>query len=342
MDLSKIKLEAQVDTLKIGKITDQEYFSKKYSAYVSNSRLGSINPAQEGSPEKFFNPMGSIYSDSLLLGSAVHTMVLQPNYFELIQIERPSAKLGFVCDYIWEHSGDSHDITEELIQEASTVIDYYKDSLNTKRIKVIEEAYEPYKRDRLAYTPKEGIEPMFLSPKIYEKAVNCIQACQNNINFTKLMHPEFMLEEPVSENEQAFLLDVKCSFPDKDPIVIQLKSKLDNYTIDFDSNTITVNDLKTIGAILPKFEGSDGNKERFHYSREMAIYLWLLKQYVAKKYGMTNPCMKVNYLVVSTISGYYTKVYEATNKEIQKGFDEFRYLMRLVAYYIAYEGYEFS
>ena len=54
---------------------------------------------------------------------------------------------------------------------------------------------------------------------------------------------------------------------------------------------------------------------------------------------MINPHMKVNCLVVSTISGYYTKVYAVTNKEIDRGFKEFRYLLRLVAYYIAYEGY---
>ena len=120
---------------------------------------------------------------------------------------------------------------------------------------------------------------------------------------------------------------------------MRLKAKLDNYTIDFDSNTTTVNDLKTIGAILPKSDGEDGNFGRFHYHRELAIYLWLLKMYVEKQYGMKNPHMKVNCLVVSTIPDHYTKVYEVTNKEIDKGFKEFRYLLKLVAYYIAYEGY---
>ncbi len=339
MNLSEIKLEALTDTLRIGKISDQEYFSQKYSAYVSNSRLGNINPEQGGSPEKFFHPTGNIYSDSLLLGSAVHTMVLQPEFFELVQIERPNAKLGFVCDYIWDHSDESHKITDELIQKASETVDYYKDALTAKIINNVKEAYAPYRRDRMAYKIKPGIEPMFLPPKIYETAMGCIQACQENKNFKRIMYPDYMVEEPISENEQAFLLDIKCNFPDKDPIVVRLKSKLDNYTIDFDSNTITVNDLKTIGAILPKFDGESGNFGRFHYSRELAIYLWLLKQHVAKKYGMTNPHMKVNCLVVSTISGHYTKVYEVTNKEIDRGFKEFRYLMKLVAHYIAYEGY---
>lgn len=341
MNLYDIKLEALTDTLVTSKISDQEYFSEKYSAYVSNSRLGNINPKQNGSPEKFFSKMENIYSDSLILGSAVHTKVLQSELFELVQIERPNAKLGFVCDYIWDTSPE-HILSIDIIEKASEKIGYYKNSLNDKKIDAIKIAYEAYYESRSNYKPKEGIEPMFLSPKLYETAIGCINACVNNNNFTSIMHPLCLLEDPVSENEQAFLMDFKCEFPNRDPIIIKLKSKLDNYTIDFENNTITVNDLKTIGAILPKFDGKEGNFGRFHYSRELSLYLFLLKQYVAKKYGMMDPQMKVNCLVVSTISDYYTKVYEVSNRELQEGFNEFKQLMRLVAYYIAYKGYELN
>lgn len=339
MNLNEIKLEALTNTLRIGKISDQEYFSKKYSAYVSNSRLGNINPDQGGSPEKFFTPMGNIYSDSLILGSAVHEIVLQPEFFELVQIERPTAKLGFVCDYIWEHSGKTHKITDKLIQEASEAVGYYKNALTEKRINDIKEGYDKYFADRIKYVEKPGIEPMFLSPKMYDVANKCIEACNAYTEFRNILFPPYIDKQPISENEQAFLMDIKCHFPYKDPIIVRLKAKLDNFTIDFDTNTITVNDLKTIGSILPKFDGEEGNFGKFHYHRELAIYLWLLKLYAEQKYGMKNPHMNVNCLVVSTIPDHYTKVYKVTNKEIDKGFKEFRYLLKLVAYYIAYEGY---
>ena len=54
---------------------------------------------------------------------------------------------------------------------------------------------------------------------------------------------------------------------------------------------------------------------------------------------MKDPHMYTNCLVVSTIPDYRTKVYKVTNKEIDEGFKEFRYLLKLVAYYIGYEGY---
>ena len=44
MELKDIKLRPLIETLKLEKISDAVYFSTKYSGYVSNSRLGLINP----------------------------------------------------------------------------------------------------------------------------------------------------------------------------------------------------------------------------------------------------------------------------------------------------------
>lgn len=69
MNLNEIKLTPLIDTLRLEKIDDAIYFSEKYSRYVSNSRLGLLNPRQEGSPEKFFagfKPVG--YAPALELG----------------------------------------------------------------------------------------------------------------------------------------------------------------------------------------------------------------------------------------------------------------------------------
>lgn len=69
MKLNEIKLTPLLDTLRLQKISDEVYFSEKYSGYVSNSRLGLLNPKQDGSPEKFFagfKPVG--YAPALELG----------------------------------------------------------------------------------------------------------------------------------------------------------------------------------------------------------------------------------------------------------------------------------
>ena len=83
MELKDIKLTPLLDTLRLEKISDKVYFSEKYSNYVSNSRLGLLNPRQDGNPDKFFSGLKFTTSQALALGSAVHELVLQPDSFEL-------------------------------------------------------------------------------------------------------------------------------------------------------------------------------------------------------------------------------------------------------------------
>ena len=61
----EIKLTPLFDSLKLEKIDDSVYFSKKYSNYISNSRLGLL---KSGGPESFFAGFKPIYSSSLDLG----------------------------------------------------------------------------------------------------------------------------------------------------------------------------------------------------------------------------------------------------------------------------------
>ena len=342
MDVKDIKFKPLLETLEVKKIDDAEYFSDGYSKYISNSRLSGINPEQGGSPEKFFGKMGGLYTDSIILGSAVHTMVLQPDYFELVDTCRPTAKLGFVCDYIYDHATDpEHKYSIELLREASDTIDYYKGKVTQTVINKVVAAYEPYRQERLSYTPKEGITPMFLGHNMYNQAQACIQACNTNKEFQKILHPEGFTEEPISENELAFLLDIKCDLPDQMPLIVKLKSKLDNFTINKETNEIVVNDLKTLGNDdLSAFDGEEGNFGRFHYHRELAIYTFLLKMYAEKEYGITNPTIRINCLVVST-RNYSTKVYSVSKLEALQGMTEFRNLLGLVAYCKVVKGYDF-
>lgn len=54
---------------------------------------------------------------------------------------------------------------------------------------------------------------------------------------------------------------------------------------------------------------------------------------------MKNPRIQANYLVVSTVPNFYTKVRPVTYTEICEGFHEFKTLLKYVAYNIAYKGY---
>lgn len=337
MQLSEIKLTPLLDTLQLIKISDAEYFSPKYGECISNSRLGLLNPRQGGSPESFFTGFKDEgFISSLVIGSAVHELVLQNESFELAPaLGKPTAKMGAMADELYpvwlEHPIRTSDITE-----ASNKINYYKGKLTPDRIKQVNEQCIPYWKARKKLVSNSNKELIYLDDKSRDTVYNCVEALTNNPQVQELLHPSGLIDAPISLNENALLLDVQAECPNGKTFIIHLKAKLDNFTIDLESDTVVVNDVKTIGKVVSEI---DSNISKYHYSRELAMYLFLLRLYVIKEYGIENPTMKANYLVVSTVPQYYTKVRAMTKKECYAGLHEFRTLLRYAAYQIGYNGY---
>lgn len=337
MQLSEIKLTPLLDTLQLVKISDAEYFSPKYGEYISNSRLGLLNPRQGGSPESFFTGFKDEgFISSLVIGSAVHELVLQNESFELAPaLGKPTAKMGAMADELYP-VWLKHPIRTADITEASNKINYYKGKLTPDRIKQVNEQCIPYWKARKQLVSNSNKELIYLDDKSRDTVYNCVEALINNQQVQELLHPSGLIDAPISLNENALLLDVQAECPNGKTFIMHLKAKLDNFTIDLESDTIVVNDVKTIGKVVSEI---DSNISKYHYSRELAMYLFLLRLYVIKEYGIENPTMKANYLVVSTVPQYYTKVRAMTKKECYAGLHEFRTLLRYAAYQIGYNGY---
>lgn len=338
MELKDIKLTPLLDTLRLEKISDKVYFSEKYSNYVSNSRLGLLNPRQDGNPDKFFSGLKFTASQALALGSAVHELVLQPDSFELSEdVGKPTAKLGVMADELYPIFVE-RDVTKDDVVKASDKVDYYKGKITKDRANdVISECSNYWtKRKERELGIAQDREIIYLDNKSLEIVKSCVSALNNNKQVQNLLHPKGLLQDPISENEQAILLDVKAECPNGSEFILHLKSKLDNYTIDLETNTIVVNDIKTIGKIVSEI---DNNIKKFHYSREFAMYIYLLKLCAEKFYGLVNPKISANYLAVSTIPNFFTKVRPVTYGEIREGFHEFRTLLKYVAYNIGYNNY---
>lgn len=343
--LDNIGITPLIDTLKLQKIDDAEYFSKKYNGYISNSRLSLLNPEQDNDPKAFFEGLSkhNKYSDALIFGSAVHELVLQPESFVLVNsVDRPTAKAGFMADELYPLFVTNGVVTADEIIAASNKIDYYKGKMDTDKMEALRIKCENYYAQRIAY--ESGSKyisskvPIYLDPKSRGRVIECVEALRKNKFIQKLLHPDGIIVDPISENEQAILLDVQVKVPKYDTFIFKLKSKLDNYTIDIESNAIVVNDVKTIGKVLSEFEN---NFEKFHYHRELSLYSWLMTLVAKKYYGMNTCTVQSNCLVVSTIPNYYTKVYKLSKLDFQKGWNEFKFLLRLAAYYYC-KGYRFS
>jgi len=329
VNLNDIKITPLIDTLCLQKISDDIYFSEKYSNYISNSRLNLINPNRDGSPEKFFGGFKPIYSAAFDLGSGVHCMTLQSNLFTICEtVNKPTAKLGALADRLYNICKGEIPSKEQICEQAK-IIDYYKGNLSeTQLYNVISKSSDYWHSRRnfeQSYTGDR--EVLYFDSKSRETVIQCVTALKNNRQVQNLLYPSGLIENPISEMEQAILLDIQVELDNSTKFILHLKSKLDNYTIDKESNVITINDVKTIGKIVSEF---GNNLEKFSYNRELAMYSWLLSLCAKKFYGIDNPTIKGNYLVVSTIPNYYTKVVPMTKKMYQEGWNEFVTLLKLV------------
>lgn len=341
------EIEIIPESIKLIKISDEEYFSEKYKDYISNSKLKLINPEEGGSEELYESGLKSKYSDSFELGSAVHAMLLQPDYFEIAPVKKPTSKLGLFADKAYEFmkAGKSK---EDAINEASLSADYYANKLTEKRLITALEACEPYWKEREEFESKLKSEKtqIYLSSPMEYKYQRCVSGLINNTKLMKTLNPDYLLDPPETYNEYAIFAEIYVINGDR-KTKLKVKAKLDNFIIDHETQTITLNDVKTTGKPIGFFMGNyvqsddptitekiwyDGSFQKFHYYRQMAFYLWLLACY-CKTQGI-NYKTKANMVVVETVPEFSSKVYIVNGKHIKQGLDEFKKLLILVSEWI--------
>lgn len=335
-----VKLIPLFDTIQLIEMSDEEYFSEKWAGYISNSTLALINPDQDGSPQIYKEGLSKHpkYSDSLVFGSAVHELVLQPGEFKVADnVNRPTAKMGAMADELYKtFLSNKGVVSDDDIIAASNKIDYYKGKMDSIKIENVKDKCINYWWDRRDWESEHNnseIEPIYLDPKSREKLQLCLASVEANKEVQDLLHPKGVFEEPISMNEAALFMDVKAEHEGKETI-LKLKGKLDNFTIDIETNEVVLNDLKTTGHWLIDFGDSF---KKYHYNRQMAMYAWMLRSYVEKQYNIKPSSLMANMLLVCTVPDYRAGVFRVTNGEIRKGFLEFKDLLQRVAYCELYD-----
>lgn len=227
-------------------------------------------------------------------------------------------------------------VSDKDIIAASDKIDYYKGKMDSIKIENVKDKCINYWWDRRDWETEHnnlGTEPIYLDPKSREKLQLCLASVEANKEVQDLLHPKGVFEEPISMNEAALFMDVKAEHEGKETI-LKLKGKLDNFTIDTETNEVVLNDLKTTGHWLIDFGDSF---KKYHYNRQMAMYAWMLRSYVEKQYNIKPSSLMANMLLVCTVPDYRAGVFRVTNGEIRKGFLEFKDLLQRVAYCELYD-----
>lgn len=333
---SDFKIVPLTDTVRKEDISDEVYFSKEYSNYISNSRLKLINPEQGGSPQAYFEKQFQESTTSLQIGSAVHQLFLQGDEFVLAEgYGKPSAKLGQVVEKTKYYRNNGYTVSDS-IQAAAKDVGYYVNGLTENRIAaVLEKGFEYYWKSK-----ELGPQHVVLCNADTEVVKKCLNALSSNKKITKVINAVDLMGDPIdSFNEDAMFMDIQVTYQDT-PIILKLKMKADNWTVDVDGQTLTLNDLKTTGKPLPFFMEDYGSFVHFHYARQMAMYSWILKHYCAKHFGYDeNWTCESNMVVVETIPPYRADCYKVSKAQIREGMIEMFQLLKRVAYYELF-GYE--
>ena len=324
-------IEIVPESIQLIKMTDEEYFSDKYKDYISNSKLGLLNPEQDGSMESYNAGMKSKYSDSFELGSVVHAMLLQSEYYRISDIRKPTSKLGVFSEKLYNLRKKGLPIYE-AIQEASIQANYYANKLNDKKIKNALKQLLPYYLQRLEL-PEDNY--VILPNRLYEKYTMMMKSINSNKKFLAKLNPNDEFKDNVKiYNEYAILCEI-----DIDGKIIKFKGKLDNFTVDEEDKKITLNDLKTTGKPINHFMGNyiykedgerqwySGSFQRYNYYRQLAVYLILLKKALPQYSDYSYNC---NMLVVEALPDYKSDIFKVSLKHLQQGLEEFKNLLKLV------------
>ena len=336
---SDFKIIPDINSVHKEDINDDTYFSNQYVHYISNSRLKWINPEEGGNPELFKNPP-KLKTGSLKLGSAVHECLLQPEEFELApKVGNPGSKLGDTLDLIPGFLEEGIGL-DDAIKKAAKKADYYAASIDDdeKRIEAIKEVWETYSKnlEELDKTPTDKTRRI-LSDKEWYKANACINSCLNNEEIMNKIHPTTPFGDPIlSFCEDALFINYVVVYKGKHCAILRFKLKADNWTIDFDSKEVTLNDLKTTGKSVNCFmEPENGSFKHYNYARQMACYAQVLWYYCMRYYGVSKETgwkLKVNMLVVETIPNFWSRCFYVTDKQLKEGLRMFNELMCRVAY----------
>lgn len=337
MEKIKASVEIVPESVRVEIMSDEEYFSDKYKDYISNSKLGLINPAEGGSGEKFDQGFDTKYSESFELGTAVHATMLSPDEYTISNLIKPSGKLGIFVEEVYKLRKKGYKIID-AVQEASITSNYYAGKLSEKRLQNAIKQGLYFYLGLWKVEEEIGKKTLYLSDSMKYKYTECVLSLKTNDKVRLTLSPGYFENPCEIANELAIFADFKVTINGKESIV-KFKGKIDNLVINFEEYYISLNDLKTTGKPVNYFMGNwvdqengekvwyDGAFQKYHYYRQVAIYMMLLQAFLSKTDDVKGFKYTSNIVVVETFPPFTSKVYKIKNPQITAGLKEFKELI---------------
>lgn len=322
-----------------GDIPDSEYFALK--GYTSVSRLKLLDPRHGGSPEKYKEGFTFGYNESLLLGTVVHSQILQQDDFELSDYEgKPSGKLGLFVEKVYENRKKGLSINDSF-EQASIDSDYYVGKLTPKIIKnAVIKGLDYYLRLKNGeFESHDGKECFVLSKKMLDSANACISSIKRSGPIQKILS-ENLFEAKQFYNEIALFSNIQVTFPDGTTTIVPFKGKLDSVVWDPEKKILYLNDVKTTSKNIEYFMDHvydekvyEGVFSHHSYYLQLAAYSILLQLYFQRVLNITDYTLQSNIFAVETTGEYRSDSFRINNSYIDFGIQEFKQLICRLAWH---------
>lgn len=320
-------------------ISDEVYFSAEYSDYISNSRLGLVDPKRKGSYKNFLEGFKTSTLEAFELGSSVHALTLEPDKYFLSEYIKPSGKVGKIVELVYKYRNNGYALNKALKKAVEETNYYYGILTPKKQKKLLEEGLDYYMY--LLHRTKTDKNEIILSSSVRNTCLNCYSSIATNKVAQKLMFTgDYRCEDTI-------VTAIKVSFKDEEDkqveLVLKLKIKIDNWVFDNFTDKIILNDLKTTGHSTKYFPGCkvletgeiiEGSFQKFRYDLQLAFYRWVLTQWLLVKYPDRSFIFDTNIICVSTIPNYESTVYKVPQDMLDESFKYVKKLLMYAAYAI--------
>lgn len=334
-------------------MSDEVYFGMKN--HVSNSQMKLINPQEGGTPSKFVEGFtGQKNSNALVKGTAVHQLTLESDAYYLAEVTRPDNKLGDIADAIIYYRGTGLSCEESIIR-AICDTEYYKGKLTDTVYQKVRTVF-PYVLSKI-YGGQGDKSPIYVPNSEIENVKGAVKALAECRTVQQLLHPKGAESycEDVILGEAVLNIQTDVHNPNSmKEVIIPVKIKIDNWTINHRTKTVVLNDVKTTGHPVGQFGGyyedqfgvlpeggfgyipsfRSGSFQSFFYRRQMGFYSDILIQYVRETYGQEYKLGGMYMLVVESFSPKANAgVYQVGAISETKGREEYKSLLARIGFH---------
>ncbi len=312
---------------------DQDYF--KIDA-ISHSRLCALDPSMGGSPKKFLDFINEDIEKeenvSMERGSLIHKYVEDRDSFQVLEIDKPSEKLGEVADNIIQgllkyNNGKIPSKIESEDESLNNLI------LNTCREigwnpkwgndAIIKNAAKPEVKSYIKLMldiESTGKIPMTKATKIIVE--KCTQSLENHSKVSACLFANEIPEGVTIYKEKAIQWQMQLEESD---VIFDCKAKIDNFELDFTNKIVRLKDLKSGAFSISNFDST------FKYRRIYRQLAWYKK-------AITEYCKQNNidilywewefYIIaVETKDEFRSAIFTVPQSWIFKGISEYNDLL---------------